>query len=921
MTGRDSIVNIYNTFADNPSREKEVTIISRWLTNINYQIMQNTAFGKRAPSTGTWILEKGEVLVWLATKGRIVWGTGMPGAGKTILSSIVINHLQSLAKSRGNISVVFAYFRYTNPITVKDVLAALVRQNLEDHPAVYEFVKPLYDHHLRKGTHPSQEELFNLLKQIARSNIFTMSFCVLDGLDEAPSDTQTDILSSLSSLGINFFITSRPLAALNHIVPEASFINITVKNADIALMLADRVNRSPAFKGLLNRDDWHSKVLTKVLEKSSGMFLLASLQVDMLRECLTIKDLRDCLERLPTGVNDMYVEAMRRIDMQSAGKVVAAKRALIWVLYACEPLSMGQLVSAVAICPQTHRYDEECVIDSDILIGLCCGLISAESLPGRPSRMGARLVHYTTADFLKEAFPDSVASVAIACVMQLKHHGIGRRKLHSSNLSPLFAKDSLLAYCYANWASHARKCKSMPPAVIEFVQECRHYPLNKKGLYLNPLQVAAMFDFPEILHQLLSQTPQRYDPSTAGEGGMAALMYAAARGCTDSMYVFLNWNGGGLLCTRDENGKTALICAALAGHAAIVEMLLNLLPQTDGTVSDYSTALLGAIGGGHQRVVEVFIKSGMVEVLATAPKADAILLKASTYGSYRVVNALLRARSELITARDENGQTSLTLASRYGYRDVVRCLLGVEGVELNAVNAFGMTALMYSVLSYRKDIFKLLIGLGGIDVNAHDARGWTTLMYACHSGDQSVVGSVLEVKADVNAVDVSGRTALFYWAVWGKSVIVKRLLRVKGVDVNRADKNGKTPLIVALERKHEDASSALLPARDLDINVSEPGSGQTALILASSWGKEGLVNAILGFSAIDVNAVDKDRRTALFHACMAGHDGVARILSRAKGIDLGAMDSAGCTPLMCASSRGYSNITEILLGDTSNVTG
>ena len=93
------------------------------------------------------------------------------GAGKTILayvtystrlsspdlaleSSVVINYLDDLASQFSDVCVAFVYCRYTEPMAVRDILAALVRQLLERYPQLQSAVDPLYKKHTLRNTQP-----------------------------------------------------------------------------------------------------------------------------------------------------------------------------------------------------------------------------------------------------------------------------------------------------------------------------------------------------------------------------------------------------------------------------------------------------------------------------------------------------------------------------------------------------------------------------------------------------------------------------------------------------------------------------------------------------------------------------------------------------------------------------------------------
>lgn len=169
-------------------------------------------------------------------------------------------------------ALVFAYCRYTDPVPVQQILAALVRQLLERYPFIYPLVKPIYDEHRREMTKPSKAQLLQLLSEICQ--VFDILFCAIDGLDEAAPDIQFDLLKALSSVKANFFITSRPLEPLHSVLPEAQFFRVVARGEDIELLIRERLHGDPGFISLANTQEYserQSQIVSKVKSAAGGM--------------------------------------------------------------------------------------------------------------------------------------------------------------------------------------------------------------------------------------------------------------------------------------------------------------------------------------------------------------------------------------------------------------------------------------------------------------------------------------------------------------------------------------------------------------------------------------------------------------------------------------------------------------------------
>ncbi|KAH7176019.1 hypothetical protein EDB81DRAFT_609735, partial [Dactylonectria macrodidyma] len=120
-----------------------------WITPFNYGSQQSDYFGKRQAGTGQWLLDSAEYQAWLETKEQTLFCPGIPGAGKTILASILIKNLHERYYGNVNVGVACLYcnFGRQDEQKLNHLLASLLRQLAGHYPALPESVKGLYDHH------------------------------------------------------------------------------------------------------------------------------------------------------------------------------------------------------------------------------------------------------------------------------------------------------------------------------------------------------------------------------------------------------------------------------------------------------------------------------------------------------------------------------------------------------------------------------------------------------------------------------------------------------------------------------------------------------------------------------------------------------------------------------------------------------
>jgi ankyrin repeat protein len=215
---------------------------------------------------------------------------------------------------------------------------------------------------------------------------------------------------------------------------------------------------------------------------------------------------------------------------------------------------------------------------------------------------------------------------------------------------------------------------------------------------------------------------------------------------------------------RGKDGRTALHLAAAAGKAAAVELLLE--AKADPNVKDGSGRLAVQLAsvGDHPDTVRRLVarKSEVPDVFSAA-----------TVGDTTRLGELLKGNRKLVKGRNEPGYTPLDVAAREGHVAVIRMLLDA-----------------------------------GADVNATDTpehafpEGWAPLHLAVLAGKVGAAKLLLDKGADVNATDRHEKLTPLHYAAWaGDTELVKVLLESKA-DRGAKDEQGRTPLVLATERKH-----------------------------------------------------------------------------------------------------------------------
>jgi hypothetical protein len=68
-------------------------MILDWLNPIDYASQKSDFMAWRQEGTGQWLLESSKFQDWLRNSGQTLFCPGIPGAGKIVLTSIVVDYL------------------------------------------------------------------------------------------------------------------------------------------------------------------------------------------------------------------------------------------------------------------------------------------------------------------------------------------------------------------------------------------------------------------------------------------------------------------------------------------------------------------------------------------------------------------------------------------------------------------------------------------------------------------------------------------------------------------------------------------------------------------------------------------------------------------------------------------------------------
>ncbi|KAJ6563628.1 hypothetical protein DFH09DRAFT_920088, partial [Mycena vulgaris] len=246
--------------------------IIEWFSPLNFFLQHADIFSARQPGTGQWFLEDKSFKEWKSGTGKVLWCPGMPGAGKTVLASIVANDLQvNLDSQISGVAVLYLNHKETEAQSPSNLLAGIWRQLVFGKP-ISPVVHQLYGKHLEQRTRPSLEDVSCVLHSTIseHSNVFL----IVDALDEYPEQQRDILLRCLSALGltVSLMLTSRPHINLDHVFESPETLEIRATEDDIRRYLDRQIVGSFRLsRHIENRPNLREEVETTIVRRSDGM--------------------------------------------------------------------------------------------------------------------------------------------------------------------------------------------------------------------------------------------------------------------------------------------------------------------------------------------------------------------------------------------------------------------------------------------------------------------------------------------------------------------------------------------------------------------------------------------------------------------------------------------------------------------------
>lgn len=424
------------------------------------------------------------------------------------------------------------------------------------------------------------------------------------------------------------------------------------------------------------------------------------------------------------------------------------------------------------------------------------------------------------------------------------------------------------------------------------------------------------------------------------------LVHLAAKDERTSLFSLLVKHGGNLHAL-DEDNANALHFAIGPPSLKNLKALLNEGVNPDST-DKWGRRAIDLLNfrrdPDYLEAARILLESGADPGISRDPQAKVSPLHiAVRQENLALIELLLKAGADPDVQDKMDMATPLIDAARFDCRDSAKMLLDV-GVNRNARDAELRTPLHIAAFTGNTDFVRLLLEAGA-DFECLDKLSQSPLVVALKRGYPKIAGLLFKQgakldgvdadggnlfhaaaedndnaeflaelrrtapKLDINAADHSGDTPLMRAVKAGRERMATAFL-LEGADTGLANKDGDTPLAVAIRKLHMDAAYEIIKLRPDEAGRPLP-SGEMPIHLAAAHYSTRLAD-ILFQAGADINMRDDKNKDTPLHIAIRKNQRPMVEFLLTKGADFNLSNAEGVTPLQLAEKIGAGDIAEIL---------
>ena len=247
--------------------------IEGWLSPFDFKSRHQEILRGAQAGTRRWLFKSKKFRRWVKAGRGTLWCSGIPGAGKTVTSSMIIDYLESEHR-KANVAVtcLFCNYRDRAAQSAEIFMAALLKQVIQQRRNVSSELKHIYDER-GNGQLKFAESAKLFSHEISHSS---KVFVVIDALDETSEheDIRRLLIPELQKLPVNLLVTSRYEKSIEQRLGNAKRLEIRATATDVQTYVKARIPSEHLLARHIQKDPTlEEKIVDKIVERSQGMYV------------------------------------------------------------------------------------------------------------------------------------------------------------------------------------------------------------------------------------------------------------------------------------------------------------------------------------------------------------------------------------------------------------------------------------------------------------------------------------------------------------------------------------------------------------------------------------------------------------------------------------------------------------------------
>ncbi|RZK54625.1 MAG: ankyrin repeat domain-containing protein, partial [Pedobacter sp.] len=348
-----------------------------------------------------------------------------------------------------------------------------------------------------------------------------------------------------------------------------------------------------------------------------------------------------------------------------------------------------------------------------------------------------------------------------------------------------------------------------------------------------------------------------------------------------------------------SNGRTYLYSAASNANIELMEYLISKGAKTSlkdnfgYTVFSYAAA----IGQTNTKVYDICIREGADVVNEKVGGANALLLLAPHDKDFSLISYFINKGVD-VKSTDSLGKTAFDYAVKGGHVEVLKALIA-KGVKFDRDAILAASIGTYGSDGASLELYKYLISLN-LNPNVIATSGENVLHYVVRKPNQvDVINFFIEKGVDVNKPNNEGITPLMYAASTNNDIATLTRLIGLARNINQIDKKGTSALAYAVRRNTPEIVKLLIE-NGADINTVDAEGYNLAYYLIPTFAQNPKAFdaklKLLEDKGFDIAATQKNG-SSLYHLILVKNG--LTLLKRLEGykVDVNAKNKEGLTAL------------------------